>query len=264
MKKYSCLRIAFTVITALMYSLSLQAQTTPEELSKIILEKDSLFWTGYNNCDTSLTGQFFYPDVEFYHDKGGITNGLPALQASLKNNLCSNPDWRLRREALPGTVKCYPLQNNGTIYGAILLGEHYFYITEKGKPEFRDGHASFTHLWLKENDEWKMKRVLSYDHHPAAKADQRKAISLPPASLKQYTGMYKGPQTDSLFIREEKGALVMVNRNKSTPLYTGTTNLFFVKDRDLTFEIVRNAKDKVTGIRVRENGAIVEELKLVK
>jgi hypothetical protein len=264
MKKYSCIRIAFTVLVALIGSLSLQAQTTPEELSKIILEKDSLFWKGYNNCDTSLTGQLFYNDVEFYHDKGGITNGLSALQASLKNNLCSNPDWRLRREAVPGTVKCYPLYNNGTIYGAILLGEHYFYITEKGKPEFRDGHASFTHLWLKENGQWKMKRVLSYDHHAAAKTNERKAISLPAASLKQYTGMYEGPQTDSLFIREENGALIMVSGSKKTPLYAEKAGLFFMKDRDLTFEFIRDGKAAVTGMRVRENGAVAEELKRVK
>ena len=264
MKKYSCIRIAFTVLVALIGSLSLQAQTTPEELTKIILEKDSLFWKGYNNCDTSLTGRFIATDIEFYHDKGGITNGLQALQASLKNNLCSNPDWRLRREAVPGTVKCYPLQNNGTIYGAILLGEHYFYITEKGKPEFRDGHASFAHLWMKENDEWRMKRILSYDHHAAAKTNERKAISLPAASLKQYTGMYKGPQTDSLFIREENGTLVMVSRNKKTPLYAEKADLFFMKERDLTFEFIRDGKAKVTGMRVRENGALAEELKRVK
>lgn len=266
MKKYSCIRIAFTVFTVITSCLSLQAQKTPEELSKLILEKDSLFWKGYNNCDTSLTGRFFYHDVEFYHDKGGITNGLTALQASFKNNLCSNPDWRLRREAIPGTVKCYPLEKNDTIYGAILLGEHYFYITEKGKPEFRDGHASFTHLWLKENGEWKMKRVLSYDHHAAATGyiNQRKAISLRPKALKQYAGVYAGKGPDTLYINAEKDVLVMTVMDKAVFLYPEKVDYFFMKERDIMLEFIRDEKKKVTAVRVREKGAVVEEYKLVQ
>lgn len=264
MNKHVSIRIAFTVFSILTCIHSLYAQQNVQELTRIILEKDSLFWLGYNNCDSSLTGQFFADDIEFYHDKGGITNGRQNLLDVAQKNLCSNPNFRLRREAIPGTVKVYPLEQNGTIYGAIMVGEHYFYITQNGKPEFRDGHASFTHLWLLKNGSWKMTRILSYDHHPAAKTDQRKAITLPAASLKQYTGRYKGPQTDSSFIREEKGSLILVNRNNKMQLYPETATRFFMKERDLTFEFIKDNKQKVTGLRVWENGAVAEELKLVK
>lgn len=264
MNKNVCIRIAFMVCAVLIGTLSLYAQKNVQELTRIILEKDSLFWIGYNNCDSSLTGQFFADDIEFYHDKGGITNGRQNLLDVAQKNLCSNPNFRLRREAIPGTVKVYPLEKDGTIYGAIMVGEHYFYITQNGKPEFRDGHASFTHLWLLKNGSWKIARILSYDHHAAAPMNQKKAITLPAASLKHYTGRFKGPQTDSLFIREEKGSLVLVNRNSKMQLYPETANLFFVKERDLTFEFLSNTKDIITGLRVRENGAVVEELKLVR
>lgn len=256
--------LVFAMLSLLTQPYSLHAQTTPQELTRTILHKDSLFWTGYNRCDTALTGQFLADDLEFYHDKGGIINGRKDLNMALKKNLCSNPDWHLRREALPGTVKVFPLQNGDTIYGALISGEHYFYITEKGKPEFRNGHANFTHLWLKQNGVWKMTRILSFDHHAAAYNNTRKTMVVAPAVLKQYIGRYQGPQTDSLFIGAEKGTLVMVARNNKTTLYPETPNTFFVKERDLTFEFIRNNQQKVTGLRVRENGAIAEELALVE
>ena len=58
---------------------TVNAQSAEEKLAKTILYKDSLFWVTYNNCDYSNFGQFFTDDVEFYHDKGGITNGVTAL-----------------------------------------------------------------------------------------------------------------------------------------------------------------------------------------
>ncbi|WP_157717331.1 hypothetical protein [Christiangramia echinicola] len=47
--------------------------------------------------------------------------------------------------------------------GAVLSGEHLFYIQEENS-ERLDGQAKFNHLWLLKEGEWKMHRVLSYDH----------------------------------------------------------------------------------------------------
>jgi hypothetical protein len=58
-------------------------------------------------------------------------------------------------------------------YGAILTGEHVFYILEKGKSERLDGLAKFTHVWRFKDNEWKMHRVLSYDHGPAPYINKR-------------------------------------------------------------------------------------------
>ncbi len=143
------------------------AQSDEEKVAKTILQKDSLFWHTYNNCDTANYNQFFSDDLEFYHDRGGITLGPANLALSLKKNLCSNPDFRIRREVVNGTVKVFPLQKSGEIYGAILSGEHIFYIVEKGKQPRLDGKAKFTHLWILKNNFWQMTRILSYDHGPA-------------------------------------------------------------------------------------------------
>lgn len=145
------------------------AQTEQEKLADIIVKKDSLFWITYNNCDTTQFENFFTKDVEFYHDKGGMTLGLEMLALSIKKNVCGNKDYRLRREAVPGTVRVFPLEKADTIYGAIMTGEHLFYIQEKGKEEKLDGRARFTHLWLLKNGSWKITRILSFDHGPAVR-----------------------------------------------------------------------------------------------
>jgi hypothetical protein len=141
------------------------AQSSMTELQSTIHQKDSLFWISYNNCDVDAFRKFFTDDVEFYHDKGGITLGIEALASSVRQNLCGRKDFRIRRALVQGTQEIFPMENNGKIYGAIISGDHDFFITENGKPEYHSGQAKFTHVWLIKNNEWKMSRVLSYNHH---------------------------------------------------------------------------------------------------
>ena len=158
MKKFT------TAVLFALATLSLQAQNG-DQISRRSLDIHSTFWAAYNTCNLTAMPNFFTGDVEFYHDKGGITKGIDALMNVSKKNLCSNPDFRLRREALKQTLHVFPLYSDGNIYGAILSGEHVFYIIEKGK-EHLDGHANFTHLWLFKDGAWKMSRILSFDHRP--------------------------------------------------------------------------------------------------
>ncbi len=145
-------------------------QKTSPDLSTTILHQDSLFWQAYNQCDVPAMMAFITDDIEFYHDRGGLTKGGKALENGMKSGLCGNPDLLLRREAIPGTVKVFPLQSGDTTYGAILSGEHVFYINQTGREEYLDGQALFTHVWLLQPDNsWKMARILSFDHGPADK-----------------------------------------------------------------------------------------------
>jgi hypothetical protein len=201
--------------------------------------------------------RFFTTDVEFYHDKGGVTLGLEKLMATTKKNLCGPNDFRLRREAVPGTVKVFPLQNGEVIYGAIISGEHVFYIKEGGK-ERLDGLAKFTHLWLLNNGVWKMTRVLSYDHGPAPQVNKRKQITLSNEVLDQYIGKYKGPENRDMSIARGDGYLKLSVEQQVFDLYPEADNRFFVKDRDLVFEFIQNGKS-ISKMIVRENGKVVEE-----
>jgi hypothetical protein len=159
----------------MIYSLNAFSQSPIEKLSETILYNDSLFWTAYNTCDVESAEKFFTNDMEFYHDKGGITLGLNSFMDAFKKNLCAEDGkFRLRRDAIPNTLKVYPLQQADSIYGAILSGDHVFYVIEQGKDPRLDGQAKFTHLWLLQDGVWRMARILSYDHGPATYKPEKK------------------------------------------------------------------------------------------
>jgi hypothetical protein len=257
MAKHQLVFFAFCVL----FSLEVRAQA---DLAKIILKQDSLFWVTYNTCEIEESRPFFTEDVEFYHDKGGLTAGKENVITTFKKNLCSNPDFRLRREAVEGSVKVFPLQNANTVYGAILSGEHVFYILEKGKNERLDGQANFTHLWLLKDGQWQMSRVLSYDHRPALYVNKRRAIELSAEVLNQYLGTYKGSDTGTIQVTKADRSLVLVIGTKRYVLYPEKETVFFTKDRDLTFEFIKNEKGKVSKFIVREYGAIAEEASFVQ
>jgi hypothetical protein len=164
---FMTVRSSARVLTVLLLCLPLFAQTQKDKLTETILHQDGLFWDAYNRCDVDKMAEFFWPDIEFYHDKGGPTIGSGPLMETIRKNLCGNPNSHLRREAVPDTAKVFPLEKNGEIYGAVLYGEHYFYVNDKGKPEYRDGMAKYFDVWLLKDGKWKMSRVVSYDHHDA-------------------------------------------------------------------------------------------------
>ncbi|PWV56361.1 nuclear transport factor 2 family protein [Chitinophaga sp. S165] len=249
----TCLTIIFSVIYHLSFA------QTDQELSTTIIRLDSLFWATYNNCDTTKMGSFFTEDVEFYHDIGGPTLGLHDLVHSFSKNLCSNKDFRLKREAVEGSCKVYPLKKDNVIYGAILSGDHVFYILEPGKGERPTGQAKFTHLWLLNDGVWKMKRVLSYDHGPVPYKNKKKEIVLSEKEIAKYTGIYKGPQSGDIEVLAGAGYLIMKIGEHKFNIYPEKESVFFDKTRDLTFEFVKGEK-----MMVRENGTVAEELIIVK
>ena len=49
---------------------------------------DSLFFDAYNNCKLEVFETLISEDIEFYHDRGGLSTSKTGLIASLKNNVC--------------------------------------------------------------------------------------------------------------------------------------------------------------------------------
>ena len=236
------------------------AQTEQQKLTATILHFDSAFWNAYNNCDTAHFKDFVTDDVEFYHDKGGITTGASALIKSLNKNLCGNVNYHLRREAVAGTIKVYPMKSSDKIYGAIITGEHLFYITQNGKPEFPDGDANFTQLWLLKNGVWKMARILSYNHHAPEYINTRKEIELHGQQLDQLRGTYKSAQSGIMTVMRENKVLILKGGGQTYTLYPQNDNSFFSKERDLVFEFVKDATGKPLKMIVKEHGAVADEL----
>jgi hypothetical protein len=226
----------------------------PEKLKEIIIEKDGLFWQAYNKCDVAGMSSFIDENFEFYHDKGGLTIGLESFKKGLSSGLCANGP-QLKRVVKEGTVEIFPL--NGI--GAIIRGEHYFYIGNRA-----DGLAKFTHVWKLSNNEWKMSRILSFDHQPVPYENQRISVSVDDKTLKSYTGKYEAPQTGEVIFSKLDGNLQMKAGPMELLLMAEKDNLFFHEKSSLTFEFIKNQKQEVIKVIIRENGEIVEEAIKIK
>ena len=257
-------RIASFAITLTAYCVHAFAQTEQQKLTATILHLDSAFWNAYNNCDTAHFKDFFTDDIEFYHDKGGVTTDAKSLIEALDKNICGNTNSHLRREAISGTVKVYPMQNGDQVYGAVILGEHSFYLTEKGKPELHSGDAGFTQLWVLKNGIWKMSRILSYNHHEPGYKNTRKEIELPAEQLDKLTGTYKSSQSGAMNVMIENKILILKGGGQTYKLYPQTATSFFSKERDLVFEFVKDATGKPLKMIVKEHGTVADELMFQK
>jgi len=139
--------------------------STDSELYLNLKKNDSLiFDRGFNNCELNAFAHLLSEDLEFYHDKGGITNSKEEFIQQYKNGICGNPNYSSRRELIEGSLEVFALYNGSELYGALQKGVHRFFEKPKGKPEIPGSTARFTHLWLLEDGQWRLKRVLSYDH----------------------------------------------------------------------------------------------------
>jgi hypothetical protein len=237
--------------------LNAQNKSVEDEL-KTALATDSLFWQHYNSCNIDAMRAFFTDDIEFYHDKGGVITGLDKFLSTSKRNLCGDDNFRLRREVVAGSVKIFPMKDGEILYGAILSGQHVFYVLENGKEPRLDGLARFTHLMLRTESGWKMSRVLSYDHGPAPYVNHRTGVVVSETILQRYVGKYKAPHSGICEIKRIDGVLTLTIGDKIFKLLAESDTLFFSADRDLTFEF------KEDRMIVREQGKVVEEASRIK
>ena len=138
------------------------------ELYQTLKSKDSiLFDAAFNRCDTETMGELFTEDFEFYHDKVGATFGKEEFLAPTRQS-CANVDpkepQRAKRILLEDSLEVFPLYKNGVLYGAVQHGIHRFeFLNDKNQYQ-RGDTAKFTHVWMLEDNNWKIKRELSYDH----------------------------------------------------------------------------------------------------
>lgn len=160
--------VLFKIIVALfifLYSLLINAQVDKSDtIYKILEAKDRLlFERTFNNCEIEKLDSIIAENFEFYHDVAGIQNKETFVDA-VKNNICKNPG-NMKRNLVAGSLEVFALKNNGLLYGAIQTGKHRFRERQQGILT-TVGIANFTHVWILENKQWKLKRVLSYNHLP--------------------------------------------------------------------------------------------------
>ncbi len=215
---------------------------------------DARFWQAYNACDMKAMGELLTGDVEFYHDKTGLTISRNAVVESLRKGPCGNPLMHLRREAADESIEFHPLEDGY----AILSGRHRFYVREAGKPERLDGQAEFTSVWKFDNGQWRMHRVLSYDHGPEPYTPPPVALTLPPSTLAAYAGRYRSARIGDILVSVEGDHLKLTAGTFVVTLYPETRTRFFATERDLHFEFESNNDGNVQALAVYENGVVSE------
>ncbi|MBY0572521.1 MAG: nuclear transport factor 2 family protein [Undibacterium sp.] len=135
---------------------SITKQPTPEEL--VIRKLDHDIFDAFNHCDNvkefEKFSHFLANNLEFYHDKDGVSNKMHML-ANTKKNVCG----KYRRELVEDSLKIYPIGDDG----AMEVGTHKFCSMQTGECS---GLGEFTTIWRKTNNQWQATRMLSYGHRP--------------------------------------------------------------------------------------------------
>jgi ketosteroid isomerase-like protein len=121
-------------------------------LHRKIVQLDSTFFDAYNHCETKLAeyAAFYADDVEFYHDRGGLSSSKADFVAATQQYICG----KVTRLVLPSTIEVYPIKD----YGAIEFGYHSFHNSVENstsKP------SRFVIVWRQTSDAWHITRVIS-------------------------------------------------------------------------------------------------------
>ncbi len=115
-----------------------------------------LFHASFVSCDAETANAIFTDDVEFYHDQTGFQDSAQTRENTRRLTESCPAERGITRSVVEGSLRVYPMAD----YGAIQEGIQRF--DERGVST--STVARFVHLWKKVDGEWRLARVLSYDH----------------------------------------------------------------------------------------------------
>jgi len=241
------------IITILILSVTPLRGQSKEELFDTISQLDSSLFEAYNLCDLETYGTFLSEDLEFYHDKQGLTKSRASELESMVI-FCGEQRERqqLRRELVEESLQVFPMNE----YGALATGEHIFYLVIDEQTSKSVNKAKFTTLWKFENDEWKMTRTFSYDHQPEPE------FQLDAESLTIFEGNYQA--SDRIVNIKREGTFLrmtdIVDNEEvwSAELLPESENLFYLNFLNIQVEFI-GAETKINKFLVYENGKQIEE-----
>jgi ketosteroid isomerase-like protein len=214
---------------------------------------DARYWQAYNACDLRKMGDLLTDDVEFYHDKTGLTASKSAVLDSLRKGPCADPASHLRREAVDVSIRFHPLAGGF----ALLSGTHRFHVRKTGEAERLDGQAEFTNVWQSVDGQWRMRRILSYAHGPVPYVPPSTHITLPAATLAAHAGRYRGEHVGDIVVTAEPDGLLLTAGELVVHLRAESPDRYFALERDLRFEFASDDA-RPAKLTVYERGAVVE------
>src|SRR5574343_331462 len=120
-----------------------------------ISELDSALFAAYNSKNLPLMKTYFTKDLEWYQDNGGLIR-FEKVFANFQSIF--NREYTLTRSLIKESLEVHPIEG----YGAIEVGSHQFSHIENGKLEV--GTFKFLMIWKNDKGNWKISRVISYNH----------------------------------------------------------------------------------------------------
>ena len=121
------------------------------EIYAIIAAKDKEYFDAYNACDMEKQRSLYSEDLEFFHDKGGLSTSKQEVLSSIEKNICG----KVTRTLIEGSIEVYPIKD----YGAIEIGYHKFYNNQE--PNAKSKPSKFIIVWKNENERWYISKVIS-------------------------------------------------------------------------------------------------------
>jgi len=121
------------------------------KLHNEIIKMDAKYFKAYNTCDMKTQAEMYDEDLEFFHDKGGLSTSKDEILKSLKKNICG----KVTRTLIRGSVEVYPIKD----YGAVQIGYHKFF--NKEEPNAKSVPSKFIVIWKNKNNSWKITKVIS-------------------------------------------------------------------------------------------------------
>ena len=122
-----------------------------KELHQKIKQLDSIYFNAYNTCDMKKQASFYSEEIEFFHDRGGLTTSKNEILSSIKKNICN----KVTRTLVEGSIEVYPIKD----YGAIEIGYHKFF--NKEEPNAKSVPSKFIIVWRQLEKKWVITKVIS-------------------------------------------------------------------------------------------------------
>lgn len=120
-------------------------------IQKEIIQMDSIYFNAYNTCNLKKQQEILSDDIEFFHDKGGVSTSKNEILNGIEKNICN----KVTRTLIKESIEVYPIAD----YGAVEIGYHTFF--NKKEPNTKPTPSKFIIIWKKEKENWKMTRIIS-------------------------------------------------------------------------------------------------------
>jgi len=149
--------VAIHACTFMTFATAQEQKAVPatQQLFKEIAYMDSVMFEAFNTQNMEKFKSLFTEDLEWFQDNGGL---IPYKNVFENFSNTFEKEFKLTRQLIKGSLEVHPIKD----YGAIEIGAHQFRHIENGKEEI--GTFKFVMIWQKKDEQWKISRVISYDH----------------------------------------------------------------------------------------------------